>query len=104
MQNFEAFVIGHFRNRVRDILMACKAYIEGVQVGRVVSGEGNDNCTLKFRYDVTQCIKPLVAAFIKIGATEAEEFLHLSDMKKQLPASAPTLVSLHDYICSNVTF
>ena len=104
MQNFEAFVVGHFRNRVRDILMACKAYIEGVQVGRVVSGESNENSTRRFRFEVTRCIKPLVAAFIKIGATEAEEFLHLSEIKRQLPASAPTLVSLQDYICLNFTF
>ncbi|GJV90030.1 putative ubiquitin-conjugating enzyme E2 [Tanacetum coccineum] len=91
-KNFEAFVVGHFRNRVRDILMACKAYIEGVQVGRVVSGEGNENCTLTFRYDVTRCIKPLIAAFIKIGANEAQEFLYLSE-KRSIAASAPTPVT-----------
>ncbi|XP_076947444.1 putative ubiquitin-conjugating enzyme E2 38 [Bidens hawaiensis] len=33
-KNFEAFVLGHFRDRVVDILMACKAYIAGLlQVG-----------------------------------------------------------------------
>nr|GEW87361.1 hypothetical protein [Tanacetum cinerariifolium] len=90
--NFEAFVVGHFRNRVRDILLACKAYIEGVQVGRVVSGEGNENRTLTFRYDVTRCIKPLIAAFIKIGSSEAQEFLYLSE-KRIIAASAPTPVT-----------
>ncbi|PWA58320.1 ubiquitin-conjugating enzyme/RWD-like protein [Artemisia annua] len=28
-KNFEDFVVGHFRNRVCDILMACEAYMEG---------------------------------------------------------------------------
>lgn len=81
-KNFENLVVGHFRNRVRDILMACKAYMEGVQVGCLgvqeeeESGE-NEASTIEFRNDVASCTKLLVAAFIKIGAKEAEEFLPL---------------------------
>ncbi|GKE45666.1 probable ubiquitin-conjugating enzyme E2 25 isoform X2, partial [Tanacetum coccineum] len=37
---FEDLVVGHFRHR--DILMACKAYTEGVQVGSLVRGGVQD--------------------------------------------------------------
>ncbi|KAK9077167.1 hypothetical protein SSX86_005503 [Deinandra increscens subsp. villosa] len=40
--NFEAFVVGHFRNRALDILKACKAYMEGLQVGSVVDSVYNE--------------------------------------------------------------
>ncbi|KAI3712066.1 hypothetical protein L1987_70615 [Smallanthus sonchifolius] len=94
-KNFEDLVIGHFQHRVRDILMACKAYTEGMQVGCVVKGgvqdvdEGNDSCSPKFKLDVGSYIKTLVAAFKKIGAKEAQEFLFLSEKKSSL-LSAPT--------------
>lgn len=94
-KNFEDLVTGHFRNRVRDILMACKAYTEGVQVGCLVRGgvqdvdEGNDSCSAKFKADVAACVKTLVGAFKNIGAKEAEEFIGLSEKKSRpLRASA----------------
>lgn len=97
MQNFEGLVVGHFRNRVVDILLACKAYMEGRQVGCVQEEEGNKGTgSITFRNDVSSCIKPLVAAFYKIGANEATEFLFLSEKKSPLPASTLTHVS---YIC-----
>ncbi|KAJ0488618.1 hypothetical protein HanHA300_Chr12g0434801 [Helianthus annuus] len=78
--------------------MACKTYIEGVQVGCVVKGgvqdvdEGNNSCSPKFKHDLCSYIKTLVAAFKKIGAKEAEEFLSLSVKETSLPA-APRPVS-----------
>ncbi|KAJ0810814.1 putative ubiquitin-conjugating enzyme E2, ubiquitin-conjugating enzyme/RWD [Helianthus annuus] len=73
-QNFEAFVVGHFHNRVLDVLEACKAYIKcGLQVG---PEEGL--CALEFQDEVASCIKYLVDVFIKIGATEAYNFSHLT--------------------------
>ncbi|KAI7747212.1 hypothetical protein M8C21_007937 [Ambrosia artemisiifolia] len=92
--NFENLVIGHFQHRVRDILMACKAYTEGVQVGCLVKGgvqdvdEGDNSCSPKFKHDVCSYIKTLVAAFKKIGAKEAQEFLSLSDKETSLRAAA----------------
>ncbi|KAI7747213.1 hypothetical protein M8C21_007938, partial [Ambrosia artemisiifolia] len=92
-KNFEDLVIGHFQHRVRDILMACKAYTEGVQVGCVVKGgvqdvdEGNDSCSAQFKHDVDSYIKTLVAAFEKIGAKEAQEFLSLSVEESSLLAA-----------------
>ncbi|KAJ0612755.1 putative ubiquitin-conjugating enzyme/RWD [Helianthus annuus] len=100
-KNFEAFVVGHFHNRVLDVLEACKAYIKcGLQVGPV---EGL--CALEFRDEVASCIKYLVDAFSKIGATEAYNFSHLTAVsvivsvddkdeastESELPAAKPAL-------------
>ncbi|XP_071715780.1 uncharacterized protein [Rutidosis leptorrhynchoides] len=54
-KNFEELVVRHFRNRVGDILMACKAYMEGAQVGCLVRGgvqdvdEGDNKCSANFK-------------------------------------------------------
>ncbi|MFS7942895.1 hypothetical protein Hanom_Chr06g00493791 [Helianthus anomalus] len=87
MHNFEALVVGHFRNRVVDILTACKAYMDGVQVG---CGVGNKErcCSIEFRNEVAMCIRHLKFGFNKMVATEAEKFTVLD---------APTPVSLHGY-------
>ncbi|GJV84935.1 ubiquitin-conjugating enzyme/RWD-like protein [Tanacetum coccineum] len=79
-KNFEDFVVGHFRNHMRDILMAYKAYMDGLRVGCPVNGlreEGNKgSCSIIFKNDLTSCLDPLVAAFKKIGATtEAQDLL-----------------------------
>lgn len=100
-KNFEDLVIGHFRNRVRDILMACKAYTEGVQVGCLVKGgvqdvdEDGKSCSAEFKNNVASYVKVLISAFKKMGAKEAEEFSGLSK-KISRPvdsaSSAPTLL------------
>ncbi|GJX01810.1 ubiquitin-conjugating enzyme/RWD-like protein [Tanacetum coccineum] len=79
-KNFEDFVVGYFRNHMRDILMAYKAYMEGLRVGCPVNGlqeEGNKgSCSITFKNDLASCFDPLVTAFKKIGATaEAQELL-----------------------------
>ncbi|KAK1414310.1 hypothetical protein QVD17_30054 [Tagetes erecta] len=96
-KHFEDLVIGHFQHRVRDILMACKAYTEGVQVGSLVKGgvqdvdEGNNSCSPNFKHDVGSYIKTLIAAFTKIGAKEAEDFHYLGVKNSSLPfAPTPT--------------
>ncbi|PWA72128.1 ubiquitin-conjugating enzyme family protein [Artemisia annua] len=95
-KNFEDLVAGHFRKQVSSILKACEAYTEGVQVGGFgKKKEGNkETCSIEFKNDVAEQIKPLVASFKKIGATMAEDFLHLSEKKASLLAAklAPTLV------------
>ncbi|PWA64392.1 ubiquitin-conjugating enzyme/RWD-like protein [Artemisia annua] len=79
-KNFEYFVVGHFRNHMRDILMAHKAYMDGLRVGCPVNSlqeEGNKgSCSITFKNDLASCFDPLVAAFRKIGSTmEAQELL-----------------------------
>lgn len=94
-KHFEDLVVGHFRHRVRDILMACKAYTEGVQVGSLVRGgvqdvdEGEKSCSYTFKTNVVSYIKVLIDAFKSIGAKEAEEFLFLSEKKIPPPANQP---------------
>ncbi|KAM0036222.1 putative ubiquitin-conjugating enzyme E2, ubiquitin-conjugating enzyme/RWD [Helianthus debilis subsp. tardiflorus] len=69
-------LVGHFRNHVVDILMACIAYRDGLAQAR--GGVGNKEescCSMEFQNKVHLCICDLVTAFIKIGATEALEHL-----------------------------
>ncbi|XP_024979927.1 probable ubiquitin-conjugating enzyme E2 26 [Cynara cardunculus var. scolymus] len=113
-KNFEDLVIGHFRNRVRDILMACKAYTEGVQVGCLVKGgvqdvdEGGKSCSTEFKNNVASYVKVLISAFKEIGAKESQEFIGLSEkISRPAPvpaASAPTLPAVHPPAYSTFPF
>ena len=38
LQHFEDFVVGHFCNCGRDILVACRAYMDGAPLGSVKGG------------------------------------------------------------------
>lgn len=99
LQNFVDLVAVHFRKRVRGILTACKAYMEGLPAvgGCLVSGD-NHSCSNKFKQDVASCIKPLIEAFNKIGANEAQDFLCLTEVKISHPLTTPlTNVSLSAY-------
>ncbi|MFS7920942.1 putative ubiquitin-conjugating enzyme E2, ubiquitin-conjugating enzyme/RWD [Helianthus anomalus] len=69
--NFEAFVVGHFRNHMADILMSCQAYMKGLQVG----GNTEGCCSMAFRDKVEICMFKLIFRFIEIGATEAYAFI-----------------------------
>nr|XP_043638591.1 uncharacterized protein LOC122609708 [Erigeron canadensis] len=75
MQHFEAFFVGHFRCRARDILMACQGYLNG----RFLNGELEKRCSIAFKNEVASCMKPLTKAFIRIGSQEAFSFLRLSE-------------------------
>ncbi|PWA69578.1 ubiquitin-conjugating enzyme/RWD-like protein [Artemisia annua] len=70
-KHFEELVIGHFRSRVRHILTSCKGYMEGL----FLEGKKEERCSVEFRKDVASYVKPLVDAFIKIGAKEAHKYL-----------------------------
>ncbi|KAK1584320.1 hypothetical protein Q3G72_031927 [Acer saccharum] len=39
---FKEFVVGHFYKCARDIVTACKAYMDGAQVGCLVKGRVQD--------------------------------------------------------------
>ncbi|XP_076890265.1 putative ubiquitin-conjugating enzyme E2 38 [Bidens hawaiensis] len=83
-KNFEAFVLGHFRNRVVDILMACKGYIAGLlQVGANKEG----CCSHEFQSNVSECVYrfSLLNAFISIRA---------SKLSILYPPNAPSPVSI----------
>ncbi|KAF6141994.1 hypothetical protein GIB67_037962 [Kingdonia uniflora] len=81
---FEDLITGHFRERAHTILVSCKAYIEGAQVGCLAGGgvqdleEGDKSSSQSFKIQVNMMVKTLVPAFAKIGAKGCEEFLFLT--------------------------
>ncbi|KAG5141255.1 hypothetical protein JHK84_035023 [Glycine max] len=79
--NFEDFVKGHFCSRASDILVACKAYMEGAQVGCLVKGgvqdvdEGDRSCSQRFKDSLSGYMNMLVKEFAKVGAKDIEKLL-----------------------------
>lgn len=72
-QHFEGFVMGHFCQRALPILDACKAYMDGAQVGTLASGgiqdvdEGDKSCSTTFKASVGQILPLLIEAFKEKG-------------------------------------
>lgn len=73
--------------------MACKTYIDGAQVGSLVSGgvqdvdEGDKSCSDVFKNSVVGLIKTLVESFTQVGAKDCDKFLYLAE-KATVPVSA----------------
>ncbi|XP_042460775.1 putative ubiquitin-conjugating enzyme E2 38 [Zingiber officinale] len=66
--HFGDFVAGHFRNRGRTILVSCKAYMDGAQVGCVV-GEGEfKSCSTTFKTSLQRLFEDLLMEFTIKGA------------------------------------
>ncbi|XAR56545.1 Ubiquitin--protein ligase [Bertholletia excelsa] len=94
-KHFEDLVVGHFCKHAQDILVACKAYMEGVQVGCLVKGgvqdvdAGDKSCSQNFKDSLASIINILVQAFTQIGAKDCDKFLALaakaSGQQQQLP-------------------
>ncbi|XP_073030850.1 uncharacterized protein [Primulina eburnea] len=83
-KHFENFVIGHYCKYARDIMVSCKAYLDGAQVGCLVKGgvqdvdEGDKSCSQHFKNSLAGFIPTLVNTFSQIGAKDCQEFLSLS--------------------------
>ncbi|XP_021833494.1 probable ubiquitin-conjugating enzyme E2 26 isoform X1 [Prunus avium] len=94
-KNFEDFVLGHFYSRARDILVACKAYMDGAQVGCLVKGgvqdvdEGDKSCSQKFKDSLAGYVPMLVTEFTRIGAKDCEKFLPPAIVGNNQIASMP---------------
>ncbi|XP_044466308.1 putative ubiquitin-conjugating enzyme E2 38 [Mangifera indica] len=80
-QHFEDLVTHHFRNHAHDILVACKAYMEGAIVGTVVVKDGvieggkiEKGSSSHFKTKVGQMMNILITNFTKIGCTNCEQF------------------------------
>ncbi|XP_077229684.1 uncharacterized protein LOC143862507 isoform X2 [Tasmannia lanceolata] len=79
-KHFEDFVAGHFLQRAQAILEACKAYMDGAQVGCLVGGgvqdvdEGDKSCSPNFKKSLGQLLPKLIEAFAKNGA-DCQQFL-----------------------------
>ncbi|XP_042465606.1 putative ubiquitin-conjugating enzyme E2 38 [Zingiber officinale] len=66
--HFGDFVAGHFRDRGRTILVSCKAYMDGAQVGCVV-GEGEfKSCSTTFKTSLQRLFEDLLTEFTIKGA------------------------------------
>ncbi|KAM1758567.1 hypothetical protein ACFX11_007687 [Malus domestica] len=95
MQHFEDLVLGHFYNRARDILVACKAYMDGAQVGCLVKGgvqdvdEGDKSCSQRFKGSVADHLPMLVAEFTRIGVKDCERFISPATSENNQTASMP---------------
>ncbi|XP_050368961.1 LOW QUALITY PROTEIN: uncharacterized protein LOC126787070 [Argentina anserina] len=80
-KHFEDFVMGHFRDRAHDILVACKAYMDGAQVGCLVKGgvqdvdEGDKSCSQRFKDSLAGHMPMLVKEFMQIGVKDCEKYL-----------------------------
>ncbi|XP_058101034.1 uncharacterized protein LOC131245524 isoform X2 [Magnolia sinica] len=86
--HFEDFVAGHFRQRAHTILQACKAYMDGTQVGSPVGevkghsngevkdeNEGNmTTCSSNFKTHLGQIFPRLLVALTDNGA-DCRQFL-----------------------------
>jgi len=84
LQYFEDFVLGHFFRSAQDILVACKAYTDGAQVGSLVRGgvqdvdEGDKSCSPTFKASLAGFIKTVIDTFKEIGVKDCDKFLHLT--------------------------
>ncbi|CAL5336757.1 hypothetical protein CsSME_00019700 [Camellia sinensis var. sinensis] len=80
-KHFEDLVAGHFRLQAHDILSACKAYMEGAEVGSVVRGVVEDtnnkaekNQPGEFKEAIARMMNSLVTNFNKNGSKDCEQF------------------------------
>ncbi|XP_044502688.1 putative ubiquitin-conjugating enzyme E2 38 isoform X2 [Mangifera indica] len=80
-KHFEDLVAYHFRKCAHDILVACKAYMEGAVVGTVVVKDGvieggkvEKGGSITFKTKVGQMMNILIANFTKNGSTDCEQF------------------------------
>ncbi|KVI04259.1 Ubiquitin-conjugating enzyme, E2 [Cynara cardunculus var. scolymus] len=72
--HFEDLVVGHFRSRAHAILSACRAYMEGFEVGLMVNGGEKKDGSKTFKADVGRMVNGLVSSLSKCGATNCDQF------------------------------
>lgn len=98
-KHFEDFVTGHFRKRGHAILVACRAYLEGAQVGCLAGGgvqdvdEGDKSCTTQFRSSLKTLFDELLMEFTVKGA-DCDEFLAQKVKNGVSGAAADTTLKL----------
>ncbi|KAL0921249.1 hypothetical protein M5K25_008306 [Dendrobium thyrsiflorum] len=72
--HFEDFIAGHFRNHGRKILVACRAYTQGAQVGCVVGNgvqdvdQGDKSSSSAFKKTLSTLFEQLLVEFTVKGA------------------------------------
>ncbi|KAK7313025.1 hypothetical protein VNO77_37360 [Canavalia gladiata] len=99
-KNFEDFVLGHFCSRAHDVLVACKAYMDGAQVGCLVKGgvqdvdQGDKSCSKQFKKSLAAHVDILVKEFIQIGAKNCEKIFSPSTAGKMSMGEFPVAASI----------
>ncbi|GER56508.1 ubiquitin conjugating enzyme [Striga asiatica] len=94
-KHFEDFAIGYFCKHARAILVSCRAYLDGAQVGCLVKGgvqdvdEGDKSCSQEFKASLRVFMTTLVNQFVQIGAKDCDEFLYLSQLEKTRAGAHP---------------
>uniref|UniRef100_A0A2P2MNP9 E2 ubiquitin-conjugating enzyme n=1 Tax=Rhizophora mucronata TaxID=61149 RepID=A0A2P2MNP9_RHIMU len=78
---FEDFVHGHFQSRANDILVACKAYMDGATVGTIVIKDGQADtdgaersASPEFRATLSRMINVIIKNFTRFGLKDCERF------------------------------
>lgn len=95
-KHFEDFIAGHFRKYGRNVLVACKAYLDGAQVGCLAGNgvqdvdEGDKSCSLKFKTSLKRLFEELLKELSVKGA-DCDKFQ--PETAKCLSASASTSAS-----------
>ncbi|KQK02851.2 hypothetical protein BRADI_2g04101v3 [Brachypodium distachyon] len=96
-KNFEDFVAGHFRKHRRNVLVACKTYLDGAQVGCLVGNgiqdvdEGDKSCSLKFKASLKRLFEELLMEFTVKGNADCDKFL--AEKKKSGAASSSRAIA-----------
>jgi hypothetical protein len=91
LQHFEDFIAGHFRKYGRTVLVACKAYLDGAQVGCLAGNgvqdvdEGDKSCSLRFKTSLKRLFDELLKELAVKGA-DRDKFL--PENMKPVAASA----------------
>ncbi|KAF8024134.1 hypothetical protein BT93_F1360 [Corymbia citriodora subsp. variegata] len=96
-KHFEDLVKGHFFKCAPDILMACKAYTQGAQVGCLLKGGVQDvdadhrsssrTSSPRFKDTVSKYISLLAKEFRKLGIKDLEKFMPLGPVPPPAPAT-----------------
>ncbi|MFS8024241.1 putative ubiquitin-conjugating enzyme E2, ubiquitin-conjugating enzyme/RWD [Helianthus anomalus] len=75
-KHFEELVVGHFCSRAHVILSACRAYMDGVEVGSTIDGEHpvDKSRSKPFKAAVGRMINGLVSSFSRSGATDCDQY------------------------------
>ncbi|KAJ9177018.1 hypothetical protein P3X46_012274 [Hevea brasiliensis] len=78
---FEDYVIGHFHMRACDILVACRAYMDGATVGSVAVKDGvadidnaDRSASSEFKVTLRKMVNVLITTFTRLGSIECEQF------------------------------
>ena len=79
--------MGHFHKHAHDILVACRSYIDGAQVGSLVKGgvrnvnEGDKSCSKNFRDSLPGYVDILVQEFMLIGVEDCEKYREVGNTR-----------------------